>query len=259
MDGTFTKEFVKSIMPSAMLDVLSIGVTSVLIAKLIGIENRYHDKIDAFHMINYDFEKLMKTLGFEYIEFVTKYTGWKGSRIDFTFDTLVGQLKEISNNLSQYIDADFVKTGYIQNGIRVNKTPSHTHQAVINDEVSYMTMVSNFTDGAIDNLDKFLQRYISVLPLDLKKQIFIVDEQLKSRLFHPMDISVTKDFPKEFFLDGHKKFSKDLYLLSTYFDDLKNKKQLSWKYKFREILSKGNLSLGLVLLMDIYIIIEIIF
>ncbi|MGG3192994.1 hypothetical protein [Priestia aryabhattai] len=243
-DG-LNRGFWLSLVPNVIIDMLSILITSYIIAVLLQKSEEKKAKERVYKMLGKRFELMMNRISKNYINLVTKKPCTTVSPNDkqYLYD-LILQIKELSSDNTEYIQKDFLKkeVEYLGNELSelslgfVNINHSHRQAqgitlSTLSEEkfASHQVFLNFFKKDTKEKIDSFVSKYVSVLPEELREKIFNLENSLLDNVFvTPLEFGVQLDisnakFNVEDFQRAFKELGTDIYQLMIYFEGEKNK------------------------------------
>lgn len=211
------EQFVLSIIPSVIVEMIGILITYYFISYLLLKSEEKKTKAKAFNITGNRYKGLVYDIGTKFIHLITrKPFGHKNNQ----HQELKEQINEIISNLEQLVPADFMYKGIEMNFI-VPKPNGYSSETKL---IEYQKFCKWAKEENQKVFEKFITRYIGFLPDDLRESLLNVETILQRILVTPMDFGLDIGFQvnQEEHLRDLKELGEELIFLLEYFDEFEN-------------------------------------
>ncbi|WLR44117.1 hypothetical protein LC087_08525 [Bacillus carboniphilus] len=222
-DG-LTKQFWLSFIPSIIIDGIFILIASYLISYLLKKNEKRKTKEKVYRMLGTRYEIMIMNFAKDYITYITKEPSEVSKGIN-NIQGIKSQVKSINSDLDNYVQADFFKKGIkvllLDNRINTGNIFDNFREQVW----SVPQYTNYFKQRHSKEIDAFINRYISVIPEELRERLFKVEDTLQSEVFttgseHGLPIDLSKaTFNLKDLSKSIGELGQDIYLLLTYFEE----------------------------------------
>ncbi|WP_310876546.1 hypothetical protein [Priestia megaterium] len=218
-------EFWFSLIPNFIADAISVLLSAYVITRLIqkGEERRAKEKV--YKALGKRLDALNTKVAEKYIHFITKKPTKESEQ------GLTNQVKDLSNNIELYVTSNFVREEIKVFSYNPSQ-PTDIFNSVTEEMWSYQKFCYFFKKQLKESLDEFINRYISLLPEDLRENLFIIDDLLMTGIFvTPLEFGVELDISnaqikEEDFQKVLSELGEEIYKLMNYFQEFKGDKNV---------------------------------
>lgn len=213
-------DFWFSLIPNFIADAISVLLSAYVITRLIqrGEERRAKEKV--YKALGKRLDALNNKVAEKYIHFITKKPAKESEQ------GLINQVKDLSSNIELYVTANFVREGVKVFSYQPGQT-TDIFNSVTEEIWSYQKFCYSFKKQIKESLDEFISRYISLLPEDLRENLFIIDDLLMTGIFvTPLEFGIELDISnaqikEEDFQKVLSELGEEIYKLMNYFQEFK--------------------------------------
>lgn len=167
--------FLSSLMPNFTITLVGIFISVFVIDKLLEKDRIKKSKDTIINALDNQYQEFVMKLSLDLLTFVLKHSP------QFDINSPIGSLNEVTtkiiNNSEEYIKSDFFKKDYT-----ISIPNSNNYFKPISHQMNYQDYCEIFKSNMNNQISEFLNRYISILPEDIKISILIISNQLKSGL-----------------------------------------------------------------------------
>ncbi len=232
--GDLNQDFWMSLIPNFIADTINIVLTAYVITYLLrkGEEKRAKDKVNK--MLGKRYNNMIQAICINYIHFTTKPV----EHLDVSEQHLLSarkniavlkrELQEVIDDIDRFINKDFI---IHSSNVRVKHSTGPSMYKYFDEFWDHYQFAYFFKSLAKNDLDKFTSKYISVLPDDLKENLFSLEDMfLDESVFltpieHGTGMQEISPTSKDN-LEHHKEVLKEmgiiLMFLISYFEEVSN-------------------------------------
>ncbi|MFP7255917.1 hypothetical protein [Terribacillus saccharophilus] len=220
----------ESLLPNFIADLIFIPITVFLITWFLNKAEVKRTRQESFEMLGLIQIHLFKKIAKLYIHLITRESFSStidNSGTDVDYMNLKEELKGIYMNIDSYVNEDFYDRNIEVTIIRGEDQISVTSlEHLVIGQTTTFRFITLFKDEIRGELDSFIQKYMSIVPLDLREKLTRMENiLLRTALSSPHDYV---DEMGNFELANvdvlalrsqHQAIAKTIYDLLTHFDD----------------------------------------
>ncbi|MGF2617749.1 hypothetical protein FZC84_11975 [Rossellomorea vietnamensis] len=218
------REFWLSFIPNLITDLVGIIIAVFIINIILNRRQERQEKAKTYRMMGNRYEQLIIQMVKLYISAISRKPFVTG-REEITITKIKSMLEETIGDINFQIDENFftkpIEVLIFHENMTTNNVFDKFRDHYV-DRIDFTEYIKREIQGSLDN---FINRYISILPQDLKELLFSLEDLTSGNMFlnpkklNPQMNPSNINFDPEVFRNFYRDFGEVLMLLLTYFED----------------------------------------
>lgn len=216
-------DFWLSIIPNLITDLIGFVIATYIFSLLLNRKQERDVKQRAYKMIGEKYKEVISSISELYIICLTREPMKSKGNLP-KLDECLEQIKNINNNIEEYIDSNFFVNKIHLIYFNDKKDTNNVFERFEDHYIDRMTYTEYFKNEVNVKIDLLLTKYISVLPDDLRKLLFFLENNMRNNIFLDPNFLIPNINPSKIkfevqeFVNGYAAIGSSLISLINYFE-----------------------------------------